>query len=352
MYADFTTGKVVPNYPSPDEEALGVALGTYAQVAAQYNDYIFPGLEKLAAGPIPEDLSMTFGNFIQKYNLSAAMPVIWTFTQGTGNILNAPTAFVMRDFGAIHVQNLLSGSFFVPSSHNNSQLYGAALQYLAADSLLSSKVALSNRDENGVKLIVKSSSGEKLVKAKKLIITIPPTKDNMYPFDFDKSETELFSRWQYMNSYVAIFSGSDLPDGLTIVNTSPDTSSFNLPTSSDSFLWRYYFTGTPGLYQCQVVAAPTLGKQSAKDLIRDGLRKLDTAGTFATKRIDFVAFADHNPIELRVSQDDLINGFYGNLYELQGKKSTWFTGQAWASDYTSILWVFTEMSILPAILAT
>jgi len=81
-YIDFTTGKPVSGYPPSDQNAVNVALGTYAQIAAKYNAYIFPGYYALPL-PLPEDLVMPFGQFVQKYNIQAALSIIWSFAVGS-----------------------------------------------------------------------------------------------------------------------------------------------------------------------------------------------------------------------------------------------------------------------------
>ncbi|KAH6869194.1 FAD dependent oxidoreductase [Thelonectria olida] len=349
VYIDFTTGKAVPGYSQGGQTDVGIALTTYAQLAVKYNDYYFPGFWKLTTAPVPDELSMPFGQLVEKYNLTAALPVIWNFASGVGDFANVPSFYVFYNFGAAVVQGLLTGTLLVPDSHNNSQLYAAAQEHLASDVLLNSVVSNAHRDDKGVKLVVKTPTGTKLVKAKKLLVTIPPTGRNMHPFDLDHKEKALFAKWKWENWYVAIFKGSGLPANLTLVNTRPNPRSLYAPTPN--FVWTYTFTGIRDLYATQVVGKPNLSLQGAKDLIRAGLRNINAAGTYATKRIDFVAWAQHAPLQLAVSAKELVCGFYKELYALQGRKSTWYTGAAWALDYTSILWVFTEETILPGVIA-
>lgn len=349
VYIDLTTGKVVPGYPKGDQTDVGIALTVYAQLAAKYNDYYFPGFWKLTTDPVPEELSMPFGQLVKKYNLTAALPVIWTFASGVGDFENVPSIYVFYNFGAAVVQSVLTGTLIVPSSHNNSMLYAAALEYLASDTLLNSMVSHASRDDKGVKLVVKTPTGTKLIKAKKLLVTIPPTEQNMYPFGLGNREKSIFAKWRWENWYVAIFKGSGLPANLTLVNSRPNPGS--LYTPKPNFVGSYTFTGIGDLYSTTVVGKRDLSAKGAKDLIRAGLRNINTAGTYATKRIDFVAWAKHAPLQLEVSAKELVCGFYKELYSLQGRKSTWYTGAAWAPDYTSILWVFTEATILPGLLA-
>lgn len=298
---------------------------------------------------MPDELLLPFGQLVEKYNLTAALPVIWTFASGVGDFANTPSLYVFTNFGAAVVQSLLTGGLIVPASHNNSALYGAAQTYLGSDVLLNSQVSVAKRGTKSVKLVVRTPHGAKLIKAKKLLVTIPPTKDNLTPFGLSAQEKSIFGKWHWENWYVAIFKGSGLPSNYNIVNAKPKPSA--LWTPKPSFVWRYTSTGIRDLYTVNVVGRSTLSKQGAKGLIRAGLESFKKAGTFATKSIEFVAWAKHAPLQLSVSAKELKGGFYGELYSLQGKKSTWYTGAAWAPDYTSILWVFTEATILPGLLA-
>ncbi|KAK3934221.1 putative amine oxidase [Diplogelasinospora grovesii] len=349
QYIDFSTGKPVANYPASDQTAMQTALGTYAQITGQYLDLFFPGYWNLTL-PIPDDLAMPFGQFVQKYNLAAMLPIAWGFISAVGDVLDTPTLIMMQNFNAVHIQSLSSGGFFVPASHNNSQLYAAALGYLSADVLLGSHVSAASRENTGVKLLVKTPAGPKLVIAKKLLFTAPPTTDNLATFDLDGTESALFSKWQFSSVYVGVLSKTGLPDGLDLENATPNPAKHNLPTVP--FVAQFIFSGLPGLYRAMVVAEPGSSQHDAKQLARAALDNMARAGTYKIKRSpNFVAFAGHSPLQLRPSAADLMAGFYQQIYSLQGRRSTFYTGAAWSADLTSTLWLFTETGVLPAIKA-
>jgi len=56
-------------------------------------------------------------------------------------------------------------------------------------------------------------------------------------------------------------------------------------------------------------------------------------------------------LQLHVSAEAVKAGFYKDLYALQGQYGTYWTGNAWASDYSPLLWAFTETRVLPGLLA-
>jgi hypothetical protein len=350
-YIDFSTGLPVTNYPSANQTAALAALAKYGQITAPYVPQIFPGYFNLS-DQVPEDLALPFGEFLAKYSLQAMLPIIWPFISAADDLLTAPTLFAIQNFGPIQLRGLQQpGGFFIPSSHNNSQLYGAVQQYLAADLLLSSTVSQSNRDDSGVRLVVNTPSGQKLIKAKKLLVTAAPTVDNLDKLDLDSVEVGVFGKWEWSSSYVGVVSHTGMPDGLDVINALSDSSPTTLNLPKAPFVAEYKFTGVPGLYSTTVIGKPGLSEHQAKDLVRNGFNKIGDAGTLPTKNISFEAFCNHTPLQLRVSAEELKAGFYKKLYALQGRRSTFYTGAAWTSDVTSTLWVFTEQGILPQILA-
>jgi len=46
------------------------------------------------------------------------------------------------------------------------------------------------------------------------------------------------------------------------------------------------------------------------------------------------------------------NGFYKDLYALQSKRNTFWTGAAWRAHDSSSSWAYTSRSVLPALVAS
>jgi phytoene dehydrogenase-like protein len=80
-YVDFRTGKLVTNYVPQDPTA---ALQGYYALLQQY-PYLEKGFE--LPDPVPEDLLLPFGQFMQKHNLTDMSQFIYSFAQGLGNVL-------------------------------------------------------------------------------------------------------------------------------------------------------------------------------------------------------------------------------------------------------------------------
>jgi hypothetical protein len=63
--------------------------------------------------------------------------------------------------------------------------------------------------------------------------------------------------------------------------------------------------------------------------------------------VDDICSLNANAVFGRASRDmgsteELGKGFCKKLYALQGRRNTFYTGHAWAGDYSSMLWQFTK----------
>lgn len=245
-YIDFSTGLPVPNYATADQASVFAALTAYGQIAGSYTPLFFPGYANFP-DQVPEDLALPFGEFVVKYNLQAAMPILWNFVSAIDNVLATPTLFVFQNFGGVHLNALLQpGGFFVPTSHNNSELYAAVQQYLSADLLLASTVSAAKREDSGVKLVLNTPSGKKLVKAKKLVVTAGPSNENLKALDLDSTETGIFGKWEFSSMHAGLVSHTGMPDGLAIVNAVPDASPGTLNWPKGQYVSELMFSHVPG----------------------------------------------------------------------------------------------------------
>jgi hypothetical protein len=325
-FRTFETGQPVAYPPSNITQAdTAAAMAKWAQLAEQYSDWYFPGYAKLADGaPLPDDLLMPFGEFIAKYDLEAALPMVRLQVEVTGDVLDAPMLFVFAHYGIAKIG--ATGAVYA-AENNNSELYAAAEAHLAPDMLLASTVQQAKRDDKGVELTV----GDRVISAKKLLITFVPLEEAMEPFDIDEKERAVFTRWTWHACQGAILR-ADLNSSL--VNTSP--SNYGIP--SGDFALFCLQTAVPGIFTSATIGGPDMTAAKGKELMHAG-----STGSI-------VAFADHSPLEPRPSAQNLKEGFYKDLFALQGHRSTYYTGAAWAADYSTVVWMFTEQYILPKLL--
>ncbi|KAF5527188.1 Beta-cyclopiazonate dehydrogenase [Colletotrichum aenigma] len=338
---DFKTGFAIPNATAVDPNQLVGPLASYLFATMNFA-FLAEGAYDIPDS-VPEDLLLPFGQFITKYNLTESVQVVWIFAHGVGNLLETPTLYVLQNFGQPHLLGLSAGYLYAPGG--NQQVYDKAGEFLGGDVLYSSTVVASQRSDDGVKAVVKTATGRKLIKAKKLLITIPPTIQNLKPFDLDEEETSIFSQWENVPYYVGVVSKTGLPDLTNYVNvdvTAPDA----LPQKP--FVWRLETVGVPGYQTVKVIGEPD--SATAQSLVTGAVSRIGpSVGATATTGAEFSAWEEHSNLQLHVSTDAIKSGFYKKLYALQGKRSTYYTGNAWCSDYSPLLWAFTDKRILPSL---
>jgi hypothetical protein len=124
------------------------------------------------------------------------VPFTWLFCQGIGELVSTPTVYVMKYFGLSSLQGLETG-FLASALHDNSLLYLSAQAILGANVLYNSKILAIKRDNEGVQVVIQQSSKLTLIHSSQLVVAIPPTVDNMKPFDTTHQENRLFKQWTY-----------------------------------------------------------------------------------------------------------------------------------------------------------
>ncbi|KAK7717665.1 hypothetical protein SLS64_003160 [Diaporthe eres] len=348
--ADFKAGVVIPNATYPDPTTLIGPLTNYLTVMSTNFPFLSEGTFDLP-DPVPADLLMPFGQFVAKYNISDVVSVIFTFAHTVGNLLEAPTLYVVQNFGAAHILGLASGYMYAPAG--NQAVYDAAAEWLGDRVVYNTKVASTTRNQDGTTNI-ELSNGAKIA-AKKVLVTIPPTLDNLAGFDLDDEETYLFEQWSHVPYFVGVTTQTGLPDLTNFINV--DTfSAGNLPSAP--YVWRLETVGVPGYQTVKVVGEADSVK--ARGLVYDAVTKIGESlatlglGGSSTGPGDdiFAAWQPHALLGLNVPTESIQSGFYKSLYGLQGRHNTYWTGNAWASDYSPLLWAFTDKRVLPYILGT
>lgn len=339
---NFVTGeKVDGDGPSID---LFLALIQYSAVLEKF-PYFSDGAYNLP-DPVPEDLLMPFGDFVEKYNIQKVLPILWTFAHSAGT--DSPTLYVIQNFGQPHVSALLGG--YVRAKNGTAELYNKAAEVLGSAVLYESTAVAVTRPGNderraqGVTVEVRSSSGDSTtINAQKLLITIPPTLENLQGFDLDDRETSLFSQWIYRAYHVGILNNTGIPDGLNVINTNPENLG-GLP--SDPFVWHLDDVGVPGYKTTKIIGNSSFSEEDGQDLLFSDIHRMYEAGTFVdTGGLELAAWDSHTPVVMSVSPDAVRGGFYRDLYGLQGHRDTFYTGLAFCSDYSTLLWGYTDQIV-------
>ena len=327
-YVDYRTGRPVTGYTPADPSA---AIAAYGAQLAKY-PFLEAGFE--LPDPIPPDLLLPFGDFVRKYALDAAVGTIFNFGQGLGDLLRQPTLYVMKNFGLDILRNLQVG-FLTTARHDNSEVYAKARAELGADALLRSRVVATERDALGhVTLIVQTPAGLRVIRARKLVVTIAPKVDNLTGFDLDSTERSLFRQFGNSAYYTGVLRNSCIPDNLSVNNIGQDTA-YHLPSLPG--VYSISPTGIPGLHSVKYGSPTQLPETVVKADILAAVRRLRTAGTIPTRTPEFAVFASHSPFELTVPASAVRDGFYRKLNALQGRNRTFYTGAAFHTHDSSLL---------------
>lgn len=352
---DFRTGKEV-NVSTYSQEEVGAAFAGYTQQLLKYprlNDGMF------LPNPVPEDLLLPFGEFVKKYNIEAVIPTMYQFNPGLGNILTVPTIEEMRNFGLSLVQQVSAGSFLITPNANNSELYTKAqAELLASSSLLLNSEVLQTKRPTGnkrIELVVRTPSGKKLIRAKRLLITIPGRPEFLKPFDLSQKEKDVFGKLINAGYYTSVLKNTGIPDTSQLDNKRQDTP-YNLPQLPG--VYGVGNTRAPGLYLA-FYGTPRSSKiytttdDAVKADIIAGIKKIqaENPDAFEQTNPEFVVFKGHVPFYLQARPEDTKNGFYDRLYGLQGGRNTFWTGATFRGHDSSNIWRFTKDEVLPKVLA-
>jgi hypothetical protein len=340
-FADFNTGKALTNFSTPADATS--ALQAYANVLERFT-FLNGGFD--LPTPVPADLLISFGDFVQKFGLESMVDTAAGLGQTVGVILEKPTIYVIKVFGQDILRNLFDNAFVNTAEHDNSLLYQSAARLLGDNVLFNSRVLQTTRTSNGVSVLVKTPSGQRLIKAKALVIAIPQVPSNLVGFDLSEEETSLFKSFKGVGYWTGLLNNTGLPAGLTVTNMDASTPN-NLPTLPGVFAFSP--TSIPGIidFKFGTPGPDDMSDAAVQQAIVAALLRLRRAGLNTTVP-DFVAFKNHSPYSMEVSPDDIQNGFYKCFNALQGQRRTWYTGAALVAQDSSLIWNFTE-TLLPQI---
>jgi hypothetical protein len=339
-YADFRTGQVVPGYAPPVPAALPAYLGILEQYSYLTRGFYLPD-------PVPAALLQPFGEFVVANGLGSIVPLVAQYAQGLNGVLQLPALYVLKNFSLDVVQNILAGSFLSTPDHDNSALYLAATAFLGEDVLLSTTVAAARRGGNGVQLSAVGPGGPVTIRARKLVITIPPLPSALAEFDLDARELGLFGQFQQGNYYTGLLRLPGVPDDMTVENIGADTP-YNLAPLPG--IYGISPSSVPGLFNVKFGSNVPLTDIQVTASILESLDRLQAPGTIPATRPSFADYSSHAPFELTVAAQDIAAGFYSSLYGLQGRRSTYWTGATFQTHNSALIWQFTE-ALLPTITA-
>ncbi|KUJ12864.1 flavin-containing superfamily amine oxidase [Mollisia scopiformis] len=346
VFVDFANDTVVPATALPQGNVTAALLGYLAQLDKYpniSNGYNLPT-------PVPEDFLITWGDFLQKYELGDMAYTVYTFLQGVGNILAQPTLYIFKYLTKRTVENILGLGFLSTSHHDNQQLYNNALAKLGPSAFLSSNVTQVTRLSDNVEVLVSTPSGPKLIQSSKLLIAIQPKIENLGFLDLDYEEAALFGKFNNSYYWDAVLRNTGIPDNISLVNVDL-AAPYTIPAMPA--LYNIDYSGVTDLQTAYYTSPSYFSDEEVKCQILATTAKLvELLGYPAPNgTTEFVGFNNHAPFELTVSVEDIADGFYDKLNALQGARNTFWTGATWQAHDSSEIWNWTEYTLLPQLLA-
>lgn len=331
IYADFAKGTNLSTFspPTPNFDPYLKQLDKYP--------FLLEGVDKIP-DPVPSDLYLPYRDFVQKYGLQNAVFATYVAGQGLGHLLDQPTLYIMLYFDRLYTESIVGvpRTAYVPKDADQQEIFRRAQTELGTDVLYSSTVQSATRNSTGVSLTVKTPTGMRTIHAKKLLVTIRPTEDNMTPFGLDTQEMHSFSQFGFTGWYVALVNNTGFTEGTTYQNVGP-----NQPYNLSVLPSVYTFTPTkaPGIFWVRYGSTNQLSADKVQGDIIDTVKRLRPLGNgHHSGPPKVVAYSSHTPFQLTVSADAIKNNFYRNLSMLQGHRSTFYSGISFiAPHYTSVL---------------
>ena len=344
QFIDFTTGANLNGYPG-NQGNVTAALQAYAAQLANY-PFLDTGFE--LPDPVPTDLLMPFGDFVAKYNLSAAMTVLMNYADGLGSFTKYPTLYFMKLVGLSILQGIQTG-FYTTARHDNSEIYrNAQAALLATDSLLlNSHVVATNRGDNGglVKVVVSTPSGHRVIEAKKILFAIQPTQENLRNFDINSEELSLFKQFSATGYYTGLLRNTGVPANAgTVLNRGFNTA-YDIPMLPNTY--STYPSTIPGLQHVFYGSDTILPIDQVRDNIITTMQRIFPNAT-ATSSPEFAVFSSHSPFMFTVSSSAIRAGFYRKLNNLQGYRNMYYSGAAFQTQDSSLIWQHIE-ELLPRV---
>lgn len=349
-FYDLTTGEHVEGFAPPGPEAAFTAL----QRRADYVEQHFPFLEDgyYLPDPVPEELLMPVIDFIKRHQLQDVLNIAFQVAQGFGDFLHAPTLYAAKILSPTLLRKLTNNDMLV-LSRGNAELYKRSLADFTqhsrhANMFLSSRVTQADRrrDAQGyVSLVVEEASGRSTtIRAKHLLITIPPTTANLAPFlDLDARETAVLSHLACNYYWTGVLRDARLP--------AHEVQNCHLanPGGVPSMPGSYVFEATPSprlhsFWYGAPAGAANQTREGVLGAVKGEMGRLHAQMGFdveAGKELDLVGFGDFGDFACMVDAEAIRGGFYQELYALQGYRDTWWTGAAWHTHDASLLWDFT-----------
>ncbi|CAG9998325.1 unnamed protein product [Clonostachys byssicola] len=347
---DFRDGSEVVREQQPD---VVEALARFRQVVSQY-DYVLHGYD--LPDPVPEDLYTPFGAFVDKYNLTAAFSTIYQVGQGMGDMLHVPTIYVIKYFNAGDEQALYEG-YLTHVHGNNSEIYYKAGEYIKPSNVLLESSVISvnrkNTTSGRAEILVSSrDTGLKLLQCSQVVLAIPPHLSNLRGWDLTPEEHAVFSEYITSNGYwTGLVKNVGMNQTVSHYNAAA-TSPYNIPVLPALYALAPVGTIEDAWWIKFSANNPTLTDAQVQSYVARQINTLQKSVGVPVTEPEWLIFQSHNPFHLQVAPEAIKDGFYKKLNALQGGLGgkMFYTGAAFHTHYSTLLWRFNKEVLLPKIL--
>ncbi|RYP83578.1 hypothetical protein DL769_001332 [Monosporascus sp. CRB-8-3] len=354
---DFRNGAVVDRPVVDPAESLARMAEIISRFPYILHGYTLPD-------PVPEELYISFGTFLERHNVTDVISVYYQFSQGMGDLLHLPTIYAIKYFNLGDLQALKTG-YFTAATGNTAELYSRAGDYIGLQNIfLQSTVVAANRVVGTTvtgrpELIISGpGTGLKLLSCSQILLTIPPTMSNIGGWDLSEAERTTFSRFTLANGYwTGLVTSVGLNESVTYWNAAATT-----PFKTPVLPALYALTPTGLLDDVWAVKfganTPDLTDAQVQQMIQDEIRTLQhafgsrEASDTEDDKVKFLSFASHSPFMLQVTPEEIGHGFYTDLSSLQGGfgGTMFYSGATFHTHYTALLWHFNKEVVIPMML--
>ncbi|KAF9784810.1 hypothetical protein IL306_007164 [Fusarium sp. DS 682] len=351
---DFALGIPIPAQSQAQgaaiKEAMAAAMQAYAQNVLTKYPWIDQGY--FIPNPVPQELLMPFGEFAQQNNFSAILPLISQLNWYPGNLTALPTIYGIKKFGPGLLQSVSSG-FLVAASGDTRSIYKAAAAELGNSIYLNSEVVQVRRkaEGKGVVVVFKQNGKKITLKARKLVVAIPQTRENTKTFDLCEKEKKVIDKFSALGYVAGVAHIPGVETGLQNVGALTPA---NLPLAPGTN--GFFPTGSPNDFLVGVGSdSAAFSVADSKAVMRQELTTLARIGAVpvdAPKKCTFRMLSSHAPYYLHVTGKDIAQGFYSELLALEGYRNTYWTGAAFAGHNSGLIWNWNDGIVLPAIKET
>jgi hypothetical protein len=164
-------------------------------------------------------------------------------------------------------------------------------------------------------------------------------------FDLDLREFATFARFRDHHYWTAVVGIDGMPPALQLINAAPETP-FNLPPLPGMYMIGP--SAAPGQFNVKYGSDSALFDARVRQSIKRDIERISAVGPLDFK--SFGIFKNHSPYSVVAAPQQLRNGFYRDLQNLQGRNRTYYAGAAFQTHSSAAIWAFLE-ELLPRVAA-